>query len=120
MNKQKGFTLIELLVVIAIIGILASVVLVSVGSARKQAEDAKRTAEINQLMTVYEMCYSLEGNIACDTAEPVVCGGSTVLSKINTNITIAANCTYGTYSLTVPLTAKTATVTCTQGSCTGM
>lgn len=55
--KKKGFTLIELLVVIAIIGMLTSIVLVSMGGARKKARDAKRQSDIRQIATAMEMCY---------------------------------------------------------------
>ncbi len=53
--KSKGFTLIELLVVVAIIGILATVVLASLGNARSRAKDATRMSDLKTLQTAYEM-----------------------------------------------------------------
>lgn len=60
MNK-RGFTLIELLVVIAIIGMLSSVVLASLNTARAKSRDARRIADLNQIRTALEMFYSDNG-----------------------------------------------------------
>lgn len=57
-RNQKGFTLIELLVVIAIIGLLASVVLLALNSARAKARDAKRVADIRQVQSGLELYFN--------------------------------------------------------------
>lgn len=55
--KQKGFSLIELLVVIAIIGILASVVLTSLNSARKKGQDGKVKSQVAQIAAAAAIYY---------------------------------------------------------------
>ncbi len=61
---NKGFTLIELLVVIAIIGILASVVMVAVGSARAKSADAAIKGNVDSIRKEAELYYNdeLRGN----------------------------------------------------------
>lgn len=60
-KATKGFTLIELLVVIAIIGILASVVLASLQTAREKSRDTKRIADVNQIKLALELYNDTNG-----------------------------------------------------------
>lgn len=57
-NNRQGFTLIELLVVIAIIGILSTMAIVALGSARTKSRDAKRVADMRQLVSALELFYN--------------------------------------------------------------
>lgn len=61
-EKSRGFTLIELLVVIAIIGLLSSMVLASLNTARSKARDARRLADINQIQKALEFHYDDHGS----------------------------------------------------------
>ncbi len=60
--NKKGFTLIELLVVISIIGLLSSVVLASLNSARAKARDAKRMSDLGEIQKALEFYYDKYGS----------------------------------------------------------
>jgi len=52
---KKGFTLLELLVVISIIGLLSTIAISSMSSARARSRDAKRIADLKQVSTALEL-----------------------------------------------------------------
>jgi prepilin-type N-terminal cleavage/methylation domain-containing protein len=73
-KNKNGFTLIELLVVMAIIGLLASVVLVSLNSSRAKSRDAKRLADMKQMATAMELYFNTNNNYPTQAAAAVITG----------------------------------------------
>jgi len=61
-ERKRGFTLIELLVVVAIIGVLSSVVLSSLVTARANARDTRRKSDLNQIKIAMVMYFNERGD----------------------------------------------------------
>ena len=105
MNKNKGFTLIELLVVIAIIGILASVVLASLNSARNKGADAAVKTNLANARAQAEMWYDDHSNAYTGLCASGAAGG------INSQVLAAAKAV-GVSSVSVGATATTTNSVC--------
>ncbi len=60
-NKQKGFTLVEVTVTVAIVGILASLVLVSIQSIRQSSRDKQRISDLAQLQFALRLYNDIHG-----------------------------------------------------------
>ncbi len=73
-KKGEGFTLIELLVVIAIIGLLSTLAVVALNSARAKARDAKRVADIKQIQTALELFFNDEDSYPVDDGDGYILG----------------------------------------------
>lgn len=79
-KNSRGFTLIELLVVIAIIGVLSSVVLASLNTARQKSRDAKRQADIKQLQIALELYFDANSSYPNQATAAAVSGISAALT----------------------------------------
>ena len=114
MKKNKGFTLIELLVVIAIIGLLATLAVVSLNTARQKSRDARRVSDIKQVQTALEM-YSSTNN-----SYPVAATWALMDTALATEMpTVPTNPGPGGTAYTYVGTASTYTITFTLEGATG-
>ncbi len=99
--NNRGFTLIELLVVIAIIGILSSIVLVSVDSARNKGANAAVYATFHQIANQAALYAATNPNFGISVSS---CSGGvfsdTVIQSAEENILInsASGATFTCYT----------------------
>ncbi len=130
LKESKGFTLIELLVVIAIIGILASIVLASLNSARKKGRDARRVSDVKQLQTALELYYDAnnssyptQGTITTDASSTATAlAGLTTggyISVIPTDPTNSASAEYIYQYISTDGAASSSVACSTAGTCLG-
>lgn len=111
-TTSRGFTLIELLVVIAIIGILASVVLASLNSARDKGEDAAAKANLNGIRAQAELVYDEDGDYA------LVCSDTNVSNAVSA---AGGDCSDETtaWAAAAPLNTTPVTVYCVDSTGNG-
>jgi len=81
-NLKKGFTLIELLVVVAIIGILASVVLASLNTARAKGADAATKAGLANMRAQAELYYDTNSGYSSATIATLPVAGCSTANSL--------------------------------------
>jgi len=120
--SKKGFTLIEMLMVVAIIGILSSVVMVSMSGGREKANRASAITTLSSVLSELVICQDDNGNLNAYSAGAPICtaAGHTAIwpniSKTGWVITAASrpaatNAEIATYTFSATKAGQT-TVTC--------
>jgi len=92
--KRNGFTLIELLVAMTIIAVLTSLALVSYQGAKRSARDGQRKADLAQIKSALEMCYTDTDSYPASIYTSVSCSGQTYLQTTPQDPKTGANYSY--------------------------
>jgi len=110
-EQKKGFTLIELLIVIAIIGILSSIVLVSLPSAREKAKIASFKAQVHSMQSAAIMTCDGATLTTSNVTGPT--GGTSYVGTISLGTQSCGATGGGTFSYTVASTGLATSCTAT-------
>lgn len=94
LKNKKGFTLIELLVVVAIIGILSSVVLASLNSAREKSKISQIKLNLKNMIAEAEIVFSDDGSYSsiCTNTTGACAGKITKFCESITKIGASVSC----------------------------
>ena len=123
-NRSRGFTLIELLVVIAIIGVLSSVVLASLNTARSKGNDAAIQSNLSTIQTQAEIYYGGTGSntygtagTSCTTASSVfvdtnIARAVTAAESANGSSSVVCNNSTSAYAISSPLSSSSSVYWC--------
>ena len=107
-NDEKGFTLIELLVVIVILGILAAVVVFSVGGIQNRGDDAACKSTRKTVLVASEAYKAQTGNYATTLSQ---------LDQYVTDLVVVSPTTFTAGNETLTYTPGTSTASSTIGAC---
>lgn len=85
-KQNKGFTLIELLVVVSLLGVLATLVIANLNSARERARDATRKSDLRNIQTALRLYYNDNGTYPQSSGGNIVaCDGTCTWGQAWTN-----------------------------------
>jgi prepilin-type N-terminal cleavage/methylation domain-containing protein len=100
MRNSRGFTLVELLVVIAIIGVLSTLAIFGLNSARSKSRDSRRVTDVKEIQTALELYYADRNGYPAAPTPGIVLGKTTYTTLCDTGF--VASCAGALYMQKVP------------------